>query len=370
MLVVWISVAVLGVLGCQRATPEAPPAVESVAERGPLEWRVTVAPREPSVGDAVVVELAFRAPADHVAELPEIPELDAFDVVSVGDVSTRATEAGDRVTTQRIELVALLSGEVAVPALDVRYGRIAPATTQPGATQPGETQAADGDNADDPGADAGVEAEPDVALDRSLASERIRFVVRSELTDADDMLSPRAIADVERSPQTIWDVVREWAWYGVIGAVALVAAVALYYWLRRERRLRARALPPEAWAHERLAEIEREQLWQRDAREHYYRLSEILRTYIELKFALAAGEMTTEEFLRALVAKPAAVPFDPQRLRVVLEQWDLAKYAGLDAGPHAAQESLEMAREFVNTTARAAAERAAQEAASRKEAAA
>jgi hypothetical protein len=87
------------------------------------------------------------------------------------------------------------------------------------------------------------------------------------------------------------------------------------------------------------------------AREYYYRLTEIVRQYIERKFGIAAPEMTTEEFLNMLARDHGALPCQPDPLRYFLEACDYVKYAALQPRRDDAEGALATARSFVHATA-------------------
>jgi hypothetical protein len=112
---------------------------------------------------------------------------------------------------------------------------------------------------------------------------------------------------------------------------------------------------PEVWALRALAELASYD-WVEYARvrEYYYRLTEIVRSYVERKFGLAAPDRTTEEFLGMLARRRSALPYDAQRLRDFLEACDVVKYAALEPRREDADGALATARAFVHATAAAA----------------
>ena len=89
-------------------------------------------------------------------------------------------------------------------------------------------------------------------------------------------------------------------------------------------------------------------------KEYYYRLTEIVRAYVERQFGLAAPEMTTEEFLNELSRARGSVPYDASKLRGFLEACDIVKYAAFAPTSEDADGALATARSFVRSTAAAA----------------
>jgi len=125
-------------------------------------------------------------------------------------------------------------------------------------------------------------------------------------------------------------------------------------------RWRSRPPPPiapEIWALQALDALGTEDWFVRgEQREFYYRLNEIVRRYIELKFSLAAPDMTTQEFLAMLSRRERALPYDADRLRTFLEACDYVKYAAAEPGPDEAASVMATARAFIHATAAVVAE--------------
>jgi hypothetical protein len=129
------------------------------------------------------------------------------------------------------------------------------------------------------------------------------------------------------------------AWVSARGLVILLAgtavitasAFAVKRWLvRREERRRA---PPPKPAHEAalaaLGKIRESTLLDEGrVAEFTDMVSDVLRRYLEARFALPAPERTTEEFLEELVRSPALDRTKKEFLAKYLAQCDLVKFAG------------------------------------------
>ncbi len=147
-------------------------------------------------------------------------------------------------------------------------------------------------------------------------------------------------------------------------AVAL-GLVALYLWRRRQRRrLSAEVLRPvdtrpcDVIALEALAELRTAGLARRGAmKQHYGRLTDILRPYLEQRFGFPAVDLTTTEILTA--ATPALTALDPndgpgtihEELTELLTGADLVKFAKLEPPVAIAEGEVERAADFVRATA-------------------
>jgi len=79
-------------------------------------------------------------------------------------------------------------------------------------------------------------------------------------------------------------------------------------------------------------------------------VSDVLRTYIEGKFAIHAPTQTTEEFLHAVGHRHDAVAERRQLLQDFLTRCDLVKFAALRPPPATAVSMLDVAATFVEET--------------------
>ncbi len=143
-------------------------------------------------------------------------------------------------------------------------------------------------------------------------------------------------------------------WWGWLVILLLCAAVfALYrYWQSRRSRPTA-AAPKTSWelAYERLAQLERQNLFgQGKVKEYYIALSDIIRRYIEDRFNIQAPEMTTEEFLNSVKANAFVADKHQGTLKEFLNFSDMVKFAKYGPSAWEARESFDLARRFVDET--------------------
>ena len=117
--------------------------------------------------------------------------------------------------------------------------------------------------------------------------------------------------------------------YIILGALVVFALAALVYWLykRGRRVVAAPEIPPWERA---LAELEVAKTYQNISQGRLYmdRASQILRDYIEQRFAIKTTRKTTREFLQSL-RKNSSLELNNYRaeLQSCLEQADMAKFA-------------------------------------------
>jgi hypothetical protein len=322
-LVVLVAAVAIVLTGCKHEAPVEPDSLSASAERGPFALHVEVSPKEVWVGDPVMVELRVETPDEQVVRFPAAEDFGELEVLNTETTEPRPGVEGGLVWQRTFTVQSYAAGVVEVPPLAIEYG------ARP--TEP--------------------DAEP--VFDHELTIEPMKIEVRSALTSQDSVFEPRDITGTLTPPPK---PLSAWAWAGIIGGIIVVAALiaALIIWLRNVARRPAPPILPEVWALRELSLLEaalQAEGWQ--PREFYYRLSEIVRVYIERKFSLAAPEMTTEEFLGALAHDRGALPYDASRLREFLEACDLVKYAALQVRSEDGQQALGIARAFVDATAAA-----------------
>lgn len=320
--------------GCSSKPPPTPLAAH--AERGPLQFDMTVSPPTVRIGDPITIRLVMKAPDGYEVELPGAAAFGDLLVDRVDTEDPRPDVESGLVWNATVTAVALQAGALEIPPLVAKYRK-----------------------KDESGESAAFESE--------LITDSITLPVVGVLTTQE--AGPRDIRgplELPSRPLTAW----EWAAI-VSGALAALAiAAGLTWWIMKWLNRPTPPIPPEVWALQQLnhLSVEGELAAGRDA---YYRVSEIVRAYIERKFSLAASEMTTEEFLRAIsverlsaaIQRPHAPagPVVPQALLILrrdlptlrefLEACDLIKYAALPASEGQFQHVIGVARNFVERSA-------------------
>ena len=137
----------------------------------------------------------------------------------------------------------------------------------------------------------------------------------------------------------------------IVGGTVLLFGT-LWFFLLRKKRTRAVRVPP---AHEvaldeldRLAEMGL--IGRGEVKPFYYRLTDILRRYIEIRFEIEAPKQTTEEFLHMMRGSDVLTPDHKQTLEEFLRAADLVKYARHEPEASEAGAALDIARHFVRQT--------------------
>ncbi len=140
----------------------------------------------------------------------------------------------------------------------------------------------------------------------------------------------------------------------VIGALLLGLLVfGIYYWVKKRKRKTAPEAPkaPPRPAHELALEqlqlLEEEKLWQQgEAKAYHIRLTDIVRTYLENRFNIAAMEQTTDEILTS--CRGIALNKDlKEKLHGMLTLADLVKFAKVQPLPDENTRSMQDAYRLV-----------------------
>ena len=146
---------------------------------------------------------------------------------------------------------------------------------------------------------------------------------------------------------------RPW-WWWAIAAGAAASALGFTWWLRSRRAPEPAEppLPPAEWALREMDRLEQDRLAERGEVEGFFvRLSDVVRTYVERRFSIAAPERTTQEFLREASRHPDLRGGHEQALGAFLRSADMVKFAAVRPGAEHCSQALAAMRGFVERTA-------------------
>ncbi|WP_462323784.1 hypothetical protein [Desulfoplanes sp.] len=170
------------------------------------------------------------------------------------------------------------------------------------------------------------------------------------LTNATHLSHPmtdiRDIKPLQSMPSIDWRMVGMTA-----GTVVLVIVLAWLCWRRWKKRTTQEIVTPPLPAHEQACR-DLDLLASMDDlgdKPYYFRLSHILRTYLESRFGIRALEMTTEELLPAL-EKTGMEQKGIRSVKNFCATGDLVKYADSRQDENKRHNDLTMVRELVDTT--------------------
>jgi hypothetical protein len=341
----WLAVLLVCVVGCgqgESRQKQTGPSETRTADNGPVKMTLTVTPSDLDFSRhaEAVVEVVHDSGVtvnvdDYGRAIRESEHRFELGVVRSERAPPEPTDDGKFVSVHRYELAFFLPGEYELP----------PATL----TFVDDRIGDDGEEQDDGAAERTVE---------QLQTDSIKIMARDEsgrqLTD-EELRTIKTLAPIELP--TVWS---RWWWLGPIILIAAAAVVILLVaplrrwfgrWLRRAGPKKVIRMPAHEWARRQLAALIAEDLIGKGLfQEFHYRISYIVRGYIERRYGVTAGEMTTEEFLAAAVRDSRFGGDTTTELERFLTACDLVKYARHQPGSGESEAALTAAEVFVERT--------------------
>jgi hypothetical protein len=198
-----------------------------------------------------------------------------------------------------------------------------------------------------------AELKSDAGLKRFYSDYALLEVMRVKITPPDTADKIFDIIGPYRAPLTAGEV---FPW--IIAAAALFALV--WYgrkYLRKLLRPGAESQvvvsldPAHVIAMRELERLREEKLWQKgEVKLYYTKLTEILRQYLENRFGVFSLELTTGETLEALIRTGFKKDENYKRLKEVLTNADLVKFAKYSPEPAEHEEMYQESWNFVMST--------------------
>lgn len=283
-------------------------------KRGPVTVVVRCDRERLTIAEQLRFELVVIHDEVYGVEFPTFGEkLEQFGIVDYAAPPARLVGEGRVEELRRYVLEPFLSGEYTIPPLTIRFAR-------------------DG------------EEEGHV-----VETEALTVKVTSLLPEA---VAELAIEDI-LPPQALPRQAPAWLLPVALGALLVLGGAAgMAVWLaRRAGRPGAVIRTAHEIAYDQLEALLAEQLVEAGAIKAFYlRLSNILRHYIENRFALRAPEQTTEEFLHALRESGDLDVEHKQVLREFLQHCDLVKFAEHQPEPAEIQATFDTCKRFIFET--------------------
>lgn len=157
---------------------------------------------------------------------------------------------------------------------------------------------------------------------------------------------------------SFWDWLRDnWPWVaGGLLAIIIIAGIAYYIGKRPKKVVVVEApqpkLPPHVIALQKLQELRGKKLYEKEVKLYHIELSEVLREYLEKRYAVKTHEQTTDEIFNSLKRLDIAQD-NKNLLKEVLVMADLVKFAKEKPLPFENEQSMDNAIAFVNKTQQA-----------------
>ena len=152
---------------------------------------------------------------------------------------------------------------------------------------------------------------------------------------------------------------------GIFVGIGVLVVSGIAYWLINKRKIGqkrqeqefAKRTPHEV-AYELLERLLKEDLISKGlVKEYYYRITNILRHYIEDRFGLLAPERTTDEFLIEMAHTNKLDDTHKELVREFLERCDMVKYAKYGPSVLEIKETYDAAKHFIEETKECAEEK-------------
>lgn len=161
------------------------------------------------------------------------------------------------------------------------------------------------------------------------------------------------IAGPYRAPVTAGEVM-PWALLALVTGLLVWLIIKLIRRLRKEKKEEVKPAiqePAHVIAFRELELLRNEQLWQKgETKRFYVRLTEIVRQYLENRYGVNSLELTTSETLEALVKTGFKKNESYNKLRSVLNQADLVKFAKYKPDPVENDTVFNESWDFINST--------------------
>jgi hypothetical protein len=299
-------------------------AVETRTQRGPVTLTVHAEPAAVVVGEPLQMVIEVVAPEGVEIRMPVPPAED------LGAFAIRDTQAPPDVPVAEGRryrhtwtLDTFSAGENEIPAMTVTFVDHRPGSATPAGPVEGEL----------------ISATLKVSVRSVLAVDQPEQDLRDIKGEVRDFLG----ADLA----SLWPA-------AVVVGIGLAVALLAVIMTRRRRllELQVPVIPPGVWALLQLDDLERQELVDHGrVHEFYFRLSSIVRQYLERRFKLMAPERTTEEFLRETRRSDLLTDDHKHLLSDFLRVADMVKFALHEPSATESVLALTAARGFVEQTA-------------------
>jgi hypothetical protein len=193
--------------------------------------------------------------------------------------------------------------------------------------------------------------------DSSIHSQVLTFEVRdvASLAARDNQLVLLDIKKPLEDPLSMWDwILMHWIWFLTPLAVIIALVLIVYFLLTYKSKKVTKVSQPIISAHQialaKLEAIQSAQLWQEGKFKQYHsEISEVIREYLEKRYAIHALEQTSDEIFTALRFKTVS-QVNKENLQQLLVLADLVKFAKEIPIGSENEESMKNAILFVNET--------------------
>jgi len=198
-----------------------------------------------------------------------------------------------------------------------------------------------------------IELKDDRGVKRFYSGYSYLKVLRTQAAPADTSMKIFDIVKPYRAPLTLGEIM-PWILAAMVAVAAIWFLVRFLKKIRKEKKSITEPVikePAHVIAYRELERLKAENLWQRgETKKYYTRLTEILRQYLENRFGVFSLELTTSETLEALVKTGFKKDESYNKLKLVLTEADLVKFAKYKPEPAENESSYSNSWDFITAT--------------------
>jgi hypothetical protein len=291
-----------------RADEPAERPTSATVTSGPVTVTSSIDKTIASVAEPIHLKLSVEAPHGTRIEWPslgkKLGDMDMTQIAKSNDVPSAAS-TNLREWVLQLTLESIKTGDLTIPALDVRYSTDSKVETQ------------------------------------TIQSSPLQIHIASVLEDRPD---PTRFRDIKQTVDVPVSPAASRAWMvwtgGIATAVALLLAVVV-------ARRRTRGPAPADWALASIEDLEQRKIHESDTTGLFNDVVAIVRQYIELEFGVAALSRTTDEFFSNVVHEIELPPATTKRLKWLASVADEIKFARLGIVDQHFEQAVVQAKAFV-----------------------
>lgn len=190
-----------------------------------------------------------------------------------------------------------------------------------------------------------------------ISMESAALLLEVRPVELDSALAVRDIKDIHTLPFSVAYWIRQhWTWFAAGAAAVGVIATLLYVLLRKRKpKVVKEQVVITTPLHERVLKaldmLDKQRIWQQgDHKGYHSRITDLLRGYIEERYAVPAMESTTDELIKELRVSPLSTDQRGQ-LENMLRLADMVKFAKALPSPQENEQMMAGAMRFVRETA-------------------
>lgn len=292
--------------------------IHETFERGPIMVRLDIDRSEITIADRLNLKITVIADEDYEIEMPGFGEkLEQFGIIDYDTTQPELLENNRKKISRSYVLEPFLSGDYIIPPMEISFWK------------------------------GGERESGDHKIETTEAKIKVKSLLPEDLKD----VKLKEIKPPVAFPRSHVG----WVWAGISAAVICVLVVVMLVILKKRKKAEienaAARIPAHELAYEELKLLVADGLADKGQfKLFYYRISGILRRYIENRFGLHASEQTTEEFLLGIETSHVFTAGYKTLLKTFLSHCDLVKFAEYRPKTEDVQKTFDSCKAFIEET--------------------